>query len=115
MTESASFKAIGLTRSFFELVNGEIGLLKFNIDELTEIDKKTPSDPEKWTVICSFVESLGSSTRSKYRVIVDVDSNTLEVKKISPGGEAEKVEGKWKMSPVTEPKVKQNDTGSQKT
>ncbi|PWU23846.1 hypothetical protein C5B42_01645 [Candidatus Cerribacteria bacterium 'Amazon FNV 2010 28 9'] len=117
MTDSSSFKAIELTRAFFELVNGEVGLLKFNIDELTELPKATESDPEKWEVVCSFIESLGSSVRSKYKVTVNINNNTLIVKKISPLTEAQsRAEGAWQLTPKNhgDNGARTDDSGSKK-
>ena len=47
MIESASIKAIELTRSLFESVHGNLGLLKFNIEELTPTNGTRPKESKK--------------------------------------------------------------------
>jgi len=53
-TESNSIKAISLTRKVFEHVHGNVGLLRFNIEELTPTNGTDGKDSKKWKVICSF-------------------------------------------------------------
>lgn len=83
MTESASIKAIELTRRVFEHVHGNLGLLRFNVEELIPTNGAGDIESEKWDVICSFFETLGSSSPSRYKVSVDLNTNTVHFKKIS--------------------------------
>ncbi len=94
MTESASIKAIELTRKVFEHVHGNLGLLKFNIEELTPINGKGTSESKKWKIICSFYETLGSTSPSKYEVVVDLSTNLLHFKKIFGLSEKNRLNGK---------------------
>ncbi|SRR5258708_5145467 len=92
MSESDSIKAIQLTRSVFESVHGNLGLLKFNIEELSPIESE---ESKKWKVICSFYETLGSTSPSRYEVSVDLNTNTVSIKKLS-GTESKELDGtKW--------------------
>jgi len=81
-TESASIEAIKLTRMVLESVHGNLGVLKFNIDELTPINGTNGEESKKWKVICSFFESLGDSAPSKYEVMVNLNDNTVSIKKL---------------------------------
>ena len=104
-TESASIKAIKLTRMVLESVHGNLGVLKFNIDELTPTNGTNGEESKKWKVICSFFETLGASAPSKYEVMVSLNDNTVSIKKlgipevkeqtykITPTGEDKKLEG----------------------
>ncbi|MGD0976888.1 MAG: hypothetical protein ABR875_01160 [Minisyncoccia bacterium] len=88
-TKSASIQAIDLTRAVFESIHGNIGLLKFNVEELTPKNGKNGEDSKKWEIVCSFLETLGSSSQSRYRVFVDLNDRTVTIKKLSSGqGEA---------------------------
>lgn len=87
MTESASIKAIELTRRVFEHVHGNLGLLKFNVEELTPTNGTDTKESTKWNIICSFYETLGSSSPSKYKVSVDLNTNTVRFEKISGSSE----------------------------
>ena len=105
MPESASIKAIQLTRSVFESVHGNIGLLKFNIEELTPTNGTATEESKKWKIICSFYETLSSTAPSRYEVAVDLTTNTVSIKKLS-GEENKKLDGtKWT---VTEQKKSEN-------
>lgn len=83
MTESASIKAIELTRKVFEHVHGNLGLLKFTVEQLTPTNGTDTEESKKWDIICSFYETLGSSSPSKYKVSVDLNTNTVRFEKIS--------------------------------
>lgn len=83
MAESASIKAIELTRKVFEHVHGNLGLLRFNIEELTPTNGTDIEESKKWNIVCSFYETLGSSSPSKYKVLVDLNTNTVRFEKIS--------------------------------
>jgi len=80
--ESASIKAIKLTRTVLESVHGNLGVLKFNIDELTPINGTDKEESKKWKVICSFFESLSDSSPSKYEVMVNLNDNIVSIKKL---------------------------------
>ncbi len=84
-TKSASIKAIELTRAVFESIHGNLGLLKFNIEELTPKNGTAGEESKKWEVICSFYETLGSSTPSRYNVFVNLIDNTVTIKKLGGG------------------------------
>lgn len=88
-TESNSIKAIQLTRTVFEQVHGNVGLLRFNIEELTATNGANGKDSKKWKVICSFFETLGSTHPSRYEVNVDLNDNTVSIKKLSQAGDQE--------------------------
>lgn len=105
-TKSASIKAIELTRSVFESIHGNLGLLKFNIEELTPKNGTKGEESKKWEIVCSFLETLGSSSQSRYRVSVNLNDRTITIKKLSSGqGEAEPDEPEKKFI-VTEKKEK---------
>lgn len=89
MAESASIKAIELTRKVFEHIHGNLGLLKFNVEELTPTNGNDAEESKKWGIICSFYETLGSSSPSRYKVSVDLNTNTVRFEKIS--GFSEKI------------------------
>jgi len=80
--ESASIKAIELTKKVFEYVHGNLGLLKFNIEELTATNGSNGEESKKWDIICSFYETLGSQAPSRYKVSVNLNDNTVVLKKI---------------------------------
>lgn len=81
--ESASIKAIELTRAVFEHIHGNLGLLKFNVEELIPTNGSNGEESKKWDVTCSFFETLGSSGPSRYKVSVNLNDNTVILKKIS--------------------------------
>lgn len=91
MTESASIKAIELTRRVFEHVHGNLGILKFNVEELSPTNGADTTESQKWDIVCSFYETLGSSSPSRYKVSVDLNKNTVHFKKIA-GSEKGKLE-----------------------
>ena len=79
---SSSIKAIALTRAVFESIHGNIGILKFNIEELTPTNGANGEASKKWKIICSFYESLGSTSPSRYEVNVNLIDNTVSIKKL---------------------------------
>jgi len=95
-TESASIKAIQLTRAVFESIHGNLGLLKFNIEELTPTNGANGEESKKWKIICSFYETLSSTTPTRYEVNVNLPDNSVAIKKL--GGEKEEPEKKFKVS-----------------
>ena len=95
-TESVSIKAIRLTRAVFESVYGNIGLLKFAIEELVPTNGKSGQESQKWNITCSFYETLGSTSPSRYRASVNLSDNTVTLKKLV--GEAKAPEGTFKVT-----------------
>jgi hypothetical protein len=94
--ESASIKAIQLTRAVFESIHGNIGLLKFNIEELTPTNGTNGEESKKWKIVCSFYETLSSASPTRYEVNVNLPDNTVAIKKL--GGEKEEPEKKFTVS-----------------
>ncbi|TSC67360.1 MAG: Uncharacterized protein CEO19_270 [Parcubacteria group bacterium Gr01-1014_73] len=94
--ESASIQAIRLTRAVFESVYGNIGLLKFAIEELVPTNGNNGQESKRWDIICSFYETLGSTSPSRYKASVNLNDNTVTLKKL--GGEAKVPEGKFKVT-----------------
>lgn len=82
LNESASIQAIQLVRMVFEQVHGNLGVLRFNIEELVPINGVDSEDSKKWKVICSFFESVGSSSPSRFESIVNLTDNTVTIKKL---------------------------------
>lgn len=94
--ESTSIQAIQLVRRVFESVHGNLGLLKFNIEELTPTNGTNGQDSKKWDITCSFYETLGSTAPSRYKASVDLEKNTVVFKKISGSGDQPgKLEGSY--------------------
>lgn len=95
---SNSIEAIKLARSVFESIHGNLGLLKFNINELTPKNGTSVDDSKKWEIICNFYETLGSTEPSTYRALVDLNNNIVSIKKI--GGSSEQAtEKQFKVIP----------------
>lgn len=95
--KSASIEAIRLTRAVFESVHGNLGLLRFNIEELTPVNGQSTDESRRWDIVCSFFETLGSTMPSRYRVLVNLNDNTVTIKKI--GGEENEPEKKFTVEP----------------
>ncbi len=93
--KSASAQAIELVRSVFESAQGNLGLLKFSIESLAPTNGQGTEESKKWEVVCSFFESLGSSKQSKYLAFVDLNKNTVSVKKLE-GGDSQ-LEGAYRI------------------
>ncbi|MEK7570866.1 MAG: hypothetical protein AAB553_01205 [Patescibacteria group bacterium] len=106
MPETNSITAIKLTRSLFESVHGNIGLLNFNIEELTPTNGTATEESKKWKIICSFYETLGSTSPSRYEVTVDLNTNSVSIKKLS-GPENKALDGtEWTVTPKKAPEGK---------
>lgn len=88
--KSNSIKAIELVRGLFEYIHGNLGLLKFSVDELTALNGTNGKDSKKWKIVCSFYETIGSKNPTKYGAHVDLNDNTVNIKKISPQEEPAK-------------------------
>lgn len=100
-TESASIKAIQLVRSVFEHVHGNLGLLKFNVEELIPTNGSNGEESKKWDVVCSFYETLGSTAPSRYKASVDLNQNTITFKKLSGAAVSpEKLEGTYAIEKI---------------
>ena len=96
MSKSMSIRAIELTRKVFESVYGNLGLLKFSIEELMPTNGTEDTESKKWDVTCSFYETLGSTAPTKYKASVDLKTNTIIIKKLSGSAvKNEEVEGAW--------------------
>ena len=80
--ESASIQAIQLVRRVFEHVHGNLGVLRFNIEELIPINGANEEHSKKWKVTCSFFETIGSSSPSRYESVVNLNDNTVTIKKL---------------------------------
>lgn len=80
--KSDTIKAIELVRSLFEHIHGNLGLLSFSIEELKVLPKESESSLPKYEIICSFFETLGSDSQSKYTTVVDMANKEVTVKKI---------------------------------
>ena len=80
--ESASIKAIKLVRMVFENVHGNLGVLRFNIEELKPTNGTNGEESKKWKVVCSFFESVGSSSPSRFESMVNLNDNTVTIKKL---------------------------------
>lgn len=79
---SLSIKAIKLTRDVFESIHGNLGLLKFNIEQLIPTNGANGESSKKWRIVCSFYETLNSSSPSRYEVNVNLNDNTVSIKKL---------------------------------
>lgn len=85
--KSASIKAIELTRAVFESIHGNLGLLKFTIEELVPTNGTNGEESKKWDIICNFFETLGSSSPSRYKVSVNLNDNTITINKLDERAE----------------------------
>ncbi len=102
--QSKSIKAVELVRNLFEHIHGNVGLLKFNIEEL----KPNEDNDNKWDVVCSFYETLGSPNPSKYKAKVDLSTMVISTEKImkSSNESAAPEKKEWKF---TEPKKEETE------
>jgi len=89
MTDSASVEAITLARAAFSSAQGQLGLIKFSIEELVPAAEADGEDAKVWNMVCSFYESLGSPTPSKYSAVINLTDKTVSIKKVD-GGEVER-------------------------
>ncbi len=85
-TVSASIRAIELARSVFEHIHGNLGILKFSVEELKPTNGSPTTESQKWDVVCSFFESLGSSSPTRFLASVNLIENTVTIKKLSAEG-----------------------------
>ena len=94
--KSASIKAIELVRAVFESIHGNVGLLKFTVEELKPTNGTNGEESKKWEIICTFYETLGSTAPSRYKASVNLNDDTVTIKKLS--GEAEASPKKYKVN-----------------
>jgi hypothetical protein len=87
---SNSIKAIKLARQAFEAIKGNVGLLRFNVENLIPTNGSNGEESKKWDVYCSIYESLTDTEPTKYKVEVDLYKNTLTLNKIDGNKEEEK-------------------------
>ena len=97
--KSVSIKAIELTRAVFESIHGNLGILKFSVEELIPTNGSNGEESKKWDVICSFYETLGSTSPSRYKASVNLNDNTITIKKQDGKDDQEK---KFVVSPAKE-------------
>ena len=90
LEESLSIRAIILARAVFEAVHGNLGLLKFNIESLDPTNRTNGENSKKWKIICGFYETLGSQSPSQYEVNVNLNDNTVAIKKLGTESAVEK-------------------------
>jgi hypothetical protein len=89
MNESPSIEAITLAKAAFSSVQGQLGLIKFTIEELVPADGTESADSRIWNLTCSFYENLGSPSPTKYQARIILSDKTVTIKKIG-GGEPER-------------------------
>jgi len=82
MPESPSVEAITLARAAFSSAQGQLGLIKFSVEELVSADGTDESNSKIWKLTCSFFETLGSPTPTKYTAIINLTDKTVSIKKI---------------------------------
>ncbi len=111
-TESASIEAIKLARNVFEYIHGNLGLLKFNVEELTPTNGSPNTESKKWDIVCSFFESLGSSSPSRYKASVNLNDKTVTIKKLD--GVTPALEQRFTVTPErsTAPVPTSSETGT---
>ncbi len=83
VAKSASIKAIELTKSVFESIHGNIGVLRFSVEELIPTNGSNGEESKKWDIVCSLFETLGSTSPSKFKASVNLTDNTVTIKKLS--------------------------------
>lgn len=83
--KSASIQAIELARSVFESVYGNLGLLSFSIERLIPTNGSNGKESQKWDIICSFKESLGSIEPTRFRASVNVPESLVTFVKLADG------------------------------
>ena len=93
--KSNSIKAIELARAVFESVQGGFGLIRFSVIELIPTNGINGKDSKKWKLVCRFYENPSSSEPSTYESQVDLNDNTVEIKKM---GEVK--QNKFKVTPT---------------
>lgn len=105
MEESKSVQAINLARKVFEAIHGNLGLLKFNVEQLTPTNGSPSEESKKWNIICSFYETIGSSSPSRYEVNVDLNNNTVDFKKLSGSPSDKPEEGAYRVVKTDDKKM----------
>ncbi|MEK7088771.1 MAG: hypothetical protein AAB913_01420 [Patescibacteria group bacterium] len=95
-TESASTQAVQLVRTLFEHIHGNLGILRFSIEELKPDPESNP-ESKIWDVTCSFFETIGSSAPTRYFAKVRLDDRTVTIKKLGTNEVAP--EQKYKFAP----------------
>ncbi len=81
MTSTKQIQAVDLVKSLFESIHGNLGLLKFSLEELKPINGDGDNS-ERWVVICSFYKTLSSQEPTVYEAEVNLLDNTVRVKAI---------------------------------
>lgn len=92
--KSNSIKAIELVRAVFESIQGGFGLIRFSVTELIPSNGIDGKDSKKWKLTCRFYETPSSSEPSVYEAQVDLNDNTVEIKKL---GDVKQI--KYKVTP----------------
>jgi hypothetical protein len=80
-TPTKQIKAIDLVKGLFEHIHGNLGLLKFSIEELRP-NNGHGMDSDKWLIICSFYKTLSSQQPTVYEANIDLTENTVSIKAI---------------------------------
>jgi hypothetical protein len=86
---SASIRAVSLVRSLFEHIHGNLGVLKFSIEELKPTNGSPSTESQKWDVICSFFKTLGASSPTRYLASVNLKDMSVTIKELSGGDSKE--------------------------
>lgn len=80
--KSNSIKVIELARAVFEAIQGGFGLIRFSVTELVPTNGESGKDSKKWKLTCRFYETPSSSEPSVYEAQVNLNDDTVEIKKI---------------------------------
>ena len=89
-TSPKQIRAVELVKTLFEMIHGNLGLLKFSLEELKPSNGKGV-ESDKWTVVCSFYKTLSSQKPTVYEAHVNLKENTVTVKAISGETEEETI------------------------
>lgn len=89
MNESPSVEAITLARTAFSSIQGQLGLIKFTVEELVPADKADVADSKIWDLTCSFYENIGSPSPTRYKALINLNDKTVSMKKVG-GVESER-------------------------
>jgi hypothetical protein len=74
-------RAVELVRDLFEYIHGNLGLLRFSIEELKP-NNGHGTESDKWVVVCSFYKTLSSQQPTVYKTEVDLTSGTVTIEQI---------------------------------
>jgi hypothetical protein len=85
--ESPAVEAITLARAAFSSAQGQLGLIKFSVERLVPADGADETKSKIWDLTCSFYETLGSPTPTKYAATINLADKTVSIIKVG-GGEA---------------------------